>query len=129
MVSMNEKSALSGLHVLVVEDMFLVALDLSDQLTESGCRVIGPASSVRQALEEIAGVELDGAVLDINLAGERSFPIAEALASRGVPFLFLTGYDSGGTIPEQFKQTPKLSKPVDVNELTNAVARFRDGVR
>jgi CheY-like chemotaxis protein len=123
---MNEKSPLSGLHVLVVEDMFLVALDLSDQLTDSGCEVIGPASSVRQALEEIDGVELDGAVLDINLAGERSFPVAELLAARGVPFLFLTGYDSGGTIPEQFKQAPKLSKPVDVTELTNAVARFRD---
>jgi CheY-like chemotaxis protein len=126
---MDEKAPLSGLHVLVVEDMFLVALDLSDQLTDCGCEVIGPAASVRQALEKIEGVELDGAVLDINLAGERSFPIAEVLASRGVPFLFLTGYDSAATIPEQFKQAPKLSKPVDVTELTSAVARFRDGGR
>ena len=82
---MNEQYSLVGLHVLVVEDAFLVALDLSDQLTDSGCDVIGPASSVKQALEKIDGVALDGAVLDVNLAGERSFPIAELLASRGIP--------------------------------------------
>ncbi|TGT57223.1 response regulator, partial [Mesorhizobium sp. M2E.F.Ca.ET.166.01.1.1] len=88
---MQEKALLSGLQVLVVEDTFLVALDLSDQLTESGCEVIGPAASVEQALKQLDGIALDGAVLDVNLQGERSFPIAELLASRGIPFVFLTG--------------------------------------
>jgi CheY-like chemotaxis protein len=121
----NSQSPLSGLQVLVVEDVFLVALDLSDQLADSGCEVVGPASSVKQALEKIDGIALDGAVLDVNLGGERSFPVAELLASRGIPFLFLTGYDSATVIPEEFQQAPRLSKPVDAKTLTDAVARFR----
>ena len=122
---MSEQTSLSGLQVLVVEDAFLVALDLSDQLTDSGCRVIGPAATVEQALREIDGVALDGAVLDVNLAGERSFPIASLLASRGIPFLFLTGYDSSTVFPDEFQQAPRLSKPVDPAVLTEAVAHFR----
>nr|WIE93981.1 hypothetical protein P9270_013030 [Mesorhizobium sp. WSM4875] len=61
---MNKSAPLSGLRILVVEDAFLVALDLSDELTDAGCHVVGPAPSVQQALEQIDGVELDGAVLD-----------------------------------------------------------------
>ncbi|TIS61093.1 MAG: response regulator [Mesorhizobium sp.] len=122
---MNEKAPLSGLQILVVEDAFLVALDLSDQLTESGCEVIGPAASVEEALKQIDGVALDGAVLDVNLQGERSFPIAELLASQGVPFVFLTGYDSSTVFPDEFQGAPRLSKPVDTQALTEAVARFR----
>ncbi|MDX8481700.1 response regulator [Mesorhizobium sp. VK24D] len=122
---MNEQASLSGLQILVVEDAFLVALDLSDMLTESGCRVIGPAASVKEALEQIDGIALDGAVLDVNLAGERSFPLAELLASQDVPFLFVSGYDSPTIFPDEFQQAPRLSKPVDPKELTEAVARFR----
>jgi CheY-like chemotaxis protein len=122
---MNEQLPLSGLHILVVEDAFLVALDLSDQLADSGCDVIGPAASVKQALEQIDGVALDGAVLDVNLAGERSFPIAELLAARGIPFLFLTGYDSATVFPDEFQSALRLPKPVDTKALTEAVAGFR----
>lgn len=124
---MNEQSLLFGLQILVVEDTFLVAMDLSDQLTDSGCDVIGPAASVQQALDQIDGIALDGAVLDVNLDGERSFPIAELLASRGIPFLFLTGYDSPAVFPDEFQQAPRLSKPVDPKALTDAVAHFRRG--
>jgi CheY-like chemotaxis protein len=122
---MKEQLPLSGLHVLIVEDAYLVALDLSDQLADSGCNIIGPASSVKQALEKIDGIALDGAVLDVNLAGEWSFPVAEMLVSRGIPFLFLTGYDSATVIPDEFQQAPRLSKPVDAKALTDAVAHFR----
>ena len=118
---MNEKASLGGLRVLVVEDMYLVAMDLSDQLTESGCEVIGPASTVQQALQNIDGVALDGALLDVNLQGERSFPVAEFLAAHGIPFVFLTGYDSHTIFPDEFQQVPRLAKPVDVKVLLNAV--------
>jgi CheY-like chemotaxis protein len=121
----DQQGPLSGLQVLIVEDTFLVAMDLSDQLTDSGCSVIGPAASVQQALDQIDGVALDGAVLDVNLDGERSFPIAEVLTARGVPFLFLSGYDSATVFPEEFQAAPRLSKPVDPRELTRAVTRFR----
>ncbi|CDX23702.1 Response regulator receiver protein [Mesorhizobium sp. ORS 3324] len=121
---MNKSAPLSGLKILVVEDSFLVALDLSDELTDAGCDVVGPAPSVEQALQQIDGVELDGAVLDVNLQGERSFPLAEHLATRDVPFVFLTGYDSSTVFPEQFRDSPRLSKPVETRQLIEAVSRF-----
>ena len=122
---MNEQLPLAGMQV-VVEDMYMIAMDLCDRLTDCGCSIVGPAASVKQALEKIEGVALDGAVLDVNLDGERSFPIAESLASRGVPFLFLSGYDSATIIPEEFLTVQRLSKPVDIKALTSAIARFRD---
>jgi len=116
---------LSGLQILVVEDVFIVALDLSHQLEELGCAVVGPASSVKQALEKLDEGALDGAVLDVNLAGEQSFPVAQALASQGIPFFFLTGYDSAAIVPEEFRRIPRLSKPVDAKALIGAVSQFR----
>jgi DNA-binding response OmpR family regulator len=87
----KEQASPSRLRVLVVEDTFLIAVDLADQLTDSGYQVVGPVSTVKHALETMDGAELDGALLDVNLDGERSFPIAELLAARGIPFIFLTG--------------------------------------
>jgi CheY-like chemotaxis protein len=121
---MTEHISLSGLRVLVVEDMFLVAMDLSDLLADSGCEVIGPASTVKQALEKIEGVELDGALLDVNLDGERSFPVAESLAARGIPFVFLTGYDSQTVFPDKFQDVPRLAKPLEPKMLASAVAVY-----
>jgi hypothetical protein len=80
---------------------------------------------VQQAFDQIDGIALDGAVLDVNLDGERSFPIAELLAARGIPFLFLTGYDSTTVFPNEFRDRPRLSKPVDPGALVAAVARFQ----
>lgn len=122
---MNDQYILSGLHVLIVEDAFLVALDLSEQLRDRGCSIIGPASTVEQALQEMEGIDLDGAILDVNLGEERSFPVAERLASRGIPFIFLTGYDGATAFPDEFSLAPRLTKPVDLNALTDAVAHFR----
>lgn len=122
---MNTNTLLSGLNVLVVEDMFMLAQDLAEQLIGAGCTVVGPAPTVQQALDEIDGIALHGAVLDVNLRGERSFPLAEHLTRDGVPFIFLTGYDSATVFPDSFRDTPKLTKPVDYNLLIEAVARFR----
>jgi CheY-like chemotaxis protein len=118
----SEQRPLSGLRILVVEDIFLVALDLADQLTDAGCDVIGPAATVRQALEKLDGAALDGALLDVDLGGERSFPVAEFLAARGIPFVFLTGYDSPTVFPKEFQQAPRLAKPLDAKVLASAVA-------
>lgn len=124
-LGMTNKSQLDGLSVLIVEDAFLVALDLCDYLESAGCTVIGPAATVNQAFQEMTDVSLDGAVLDVNLAGEQSFPIAEQLASRGVPFLFLTGYDSATAFPSEFQSVLRLSKPVELETLAKAVSDFR----
>src|SRR5450759_3991479 len=86
-------SPFSGRRVLMVEDEMIVAWLLEDTLTDLGCAVIGPAGNVNQALAMIEAEAIDVAVLDINLNGQMSYPIADALAARGVPLVFSTGYD------------------------------------
>jgi len=115
---------LQGLRVLIVEDETLVAMLLEDMLADHGCVVAGAATRMPQALEMIGDETLDiqAAVLDVNLAGEPSFPLAERLAAKGVPFVFATGYGAGG-LPEAWRDRPTLHKPFsheDVGRLLKA---------
>jgi CheY-like chemotaxis protein len=109
---------LHKLRVLVVEDEYVIALDLASALAELGAEVIGPVPSVDQALSVIrehAG-ELDAAVLDINLGSETAYPVAELLRERRVPFVFATGYD-GWSIPDAYGDVPRCFKPVDAADV------------
>lgn len=91
---------LTGRHVLVVEDEALVAMLLETMLQDMGCRVLGPAARVEEALETVAAeARIDAAILDVNVAGRTVYPVAEALAARGVPLVFSTGYGLGGLDP------------------------------
>jgi len=119
---LSPREELQGLRILIVEDNFLVAENLRELLSRCGCDVVGPAPRVEQALSLVAGNELDGALLDINLGDDDCFPIAAALRARDVPFLFLTGYDDQTMIPAEYRQAPRLSKPVDEGRLV-ATAR------
>jgi len=113
---------LEGLKVLIVEDNFLLAEATKGLLEDSGCRVVGPAGWLEDGLE-LAQVEaLDGAILDINLHGEMSFAIAEVLRARGVPFMFVSGYDDRGIVPLPFRSAPRLGKPVADQHLIEAAA-------
>jgi CheY-like chemotaxis protein len=119
---------LKGLRVLVVEDMLLVADVISDGLLSQGCEVVGPVARLDRALALAREAPLDGAVLDVNLAGERSVPIAEALAERGIPFVFVTGYDAESVLPPEFRAVPRLSKPFHIAALLQiAAANFQPG--
>ena len=107
-----QSDALKGRRLLVVEDEYLIAADLADVLTGQGANVIGPAGSIKDALDMLATErQIDGAILDINVRGERVYPVADALRARGVPFVFATGYDSW-VIPDAFANVPRLEKPV-----------------
>jgi CheY-like chemotaxis protein len=98
--------------VLLVEDEGLVALLLEDMLDELGFRVAHSAASVAQALAWLEqGGAPDAALLDVNLAGEKVFPVAEALRARGVPFAFSTGY--GEAHDARFGAAPLLGKPIN----------------
>lgn len=120
----SARDALSGLKLLLVEDNFLVAEYMRDILIRYGCNVVGPAPRVEKALELMEGDNaLDGAMLDINLQGELCFPIARALAARGVPFLFLTGYEADSVIPGEFGNAPVVPKPVDEPRLMATIRR------
>ena len=83
----------SGRRALLVEDEPIVAWLLKDMLVDLGCSVVGPAADVNQALAMIDAESIDVAVLDVNLRGQMSYPIADVLVARGVPFVFSTGYD------------------------------------
>ena len=103
--------ALNGRRVLVVEDESLVAMLLETILEDLGCQVVGPASTVEEAVELIEGeAGLDAALLDVNVGGRPVFPAAEALADKGVPFLFASGYGAAG-LPDQWAGRPTIQKP------------------
>ncbi len=107
---------LEGRRVLVVEDEMLVAMNLEDMLGDLGIVVVGPAMRIDAALELAQTAVIDAAVLDINLHGGRSYPVAEVLRRRGVPFLFATGY---GHVEDgsSFSDVPTLAKPYRSTEL------------
>ncbi|MCA1797949.1 MAG: response regulator [Xanthomonadaceae bacterium] len=100
----------AGLRVLLVEDEVLVGMLLEDILTDLGCEVVGPMTSVDAAIEFASNASVDVALLDINLTGADAYPVAEVLAGRGIAFGFLTGYQS---VHPDFEQYPSLGKPVD----------------
>jgi CheY-like chemotaxis protein len=116
-------SAFSGRRVLVVEDEMIVAWLLEGMLADLGCAVVGPAARVNQALAMIDAEAIDVAVLDINLNGQMSYPIADALAARGVPFVFSTGYDKDSLLGG-YQTFPVLQKPFHRSELGDTLAKL-----
>jgi CheY-like chemotaxis protein len=123
MAEREESGRFDGKRLLVVEDEYLIAMDLSDLIEKAGGEVVGPAGSVEDALELVAreADRLDGAVLDINLRDERVYPVADALNASGVPFVFVTGYDAE-MIPEAYAGVPRYEKPVDKARLLRLIA-------
>jgi CheY-like chemotaxis protein len=115
-----------GLRLLVVEDEAMVAMLIEDMLTELGCVIIDIAPSVSKAVRLVddKGEMLDGAILDVNLGGEKVFPVADALALRGVPFLFATGYGPAG-LSERYPGVTTLTKPFRVSALEQALGALR----
>jgi CheY-like chemotaxis protein len=112
-------SALAGKRVLLVEDEFFIAEMTGELLQELGMEVVGPASDLASGLDLATTAELDAAVLDLNLRGDRSDPIAAVLAQRGVPFVFVTGY---ARVEDQPFAAPMLGKPIDSRELEATLA-------
>jgi CheY-like chemotaxis protein len=102
----------SGSRVLLVEDEFFVAIDVEDTLQSLGCETIGPFARLEVATEAARNERFEVAILDINLDGSPVFPLADELADRGIPFLFLTGY-AAADLPEAYRTRPRLQKPFD----------------
>lgn len=112
---------IEGKRILVVEDEFIVAAMLCDTLEDAGVLPLGPAGRVKDALEAIAAGGIDAVVLDWNLAGEPSLPVAEALAANGIPFVIATGY---GSVEPPFDDRPILGKPYISSQLLEKLAAF-----
>jgi CheY-like chemotaxis protein len=115
---------LNGLRILVVEDEAAISLLLEDMLLDFGCEVIGPAARLSAALDAVARETVDLAILDVNVAGEPIYPVAEALAQRSIPFVFSTGYGSAG-IRDAFRDRPVLQKPFAQHDLKQKLLQAR----
>ena len=105
-----------AMRVLIVEDELMIRMLLEDMLEELGYTVAAEAGRIDEALDAIKNGGFDVAILDVNLNGENTAPIAEALAARGLPFVFATGYGEHG-LPEAFRDRPTLKKPFQVDGL------------
>jgi DNA-binding response OmpR family regulator len=121
-----DSASLAGKRFLVVEDEFLILLDIQGTLETAGAKSVTTASRVQDALNAIAdsekgGIHFDAALLDLKLDHENSAPIAERLASIGVPFIFLTGAPTDVELAKQFGSAPVVGKPFDSATLLMAL--------
>jgi CheY-like chemotaxis protein len=117
-----QSGALAGLRVLLVEDEMLVSLLIEELLVEQDCVVIGPYDRVPEALEVARSEVIHLAVLDVNIAGEKVYPVAEILETRGIPFLLLSGYGASA-IPSNRPTWRVCSKPFQPKELIAMLAK------
>jgi DNA-binding NtrC family response regulator len=112
---------LKGYRVLVIEDEYFIAEELRLALEQHGAIVVGPVPTLGQALVHAQSTDrIDAAVVDINLCGEMAFPVAEALETRGVPFVFVTGY-APAMIPPRYHHVSRWEKPFDFEALMQAL--------
>ena len=104
------------LRILIVEDEWLIAQDHAERLKDAGYQVVGPVPSVKAALELVTSDKIDCALLDVQLKGETSYAVADALRQHAIPFAFVTGYGLG-EIPVRFAAVEVLQKPATTSEL------------
>ena len=118
-----EPRARHGRLVLVVEDELLIAMDLEFLLQQHGWRVLGPATTVAEALRLLSGQTPDIALLDLHLHGELATPVAEQLQARGVPFVVVSAYARPGQMVAAVDGAPVVSKPIDERRLIAVLAQ------
>lgn len=114
-------TAEGGKQILVVDDEAMIRMLLVDMLSELGYTIAAEAARVEEALEAALNTDFDLAILDVNLQGQTIGPVAAALAQRGCPFVFATGYNEHG-LPEGFRDRPMLRKPFQMDGLSRTLA-------
>lgn len=119
-------NALRGLRILVVEDEMTIAMLLEDMLVELGCVVVGPVARLSQAVHLAMEESIDGALLDLNVAGAEVYAAADKLAARDIPFAFVTGYGTGH-LKEPYRQRPSLQKPFRRHQLERVLVGLTTG--
>ena len=117
------KVDLTGKRILVVEDSPVLAPFTADILGELGCLVVGPAPNMAAARELIDGEQIDAALMDVHIRGERVFPLCELLDSKGVPFILTSGY-ADWQMPEKLLKRPRLQKPYTIAQVEKALAKL-----
>jgi CheY-like chemotaxis protein len=110
-------------HILVLEDEFLIALDIAGVIEDGGFVVVGPFSGTAEALQALQQQRVDGALLDANLGGQPVGQFADTLAAMRVPFAFVSGYGRE-RLPPQHQSAPLVRKPFTSADLLAVIARF-----
>jgi len=116
---------MTGCRVLVVEDEMLIATEIEDTLERLGCAIVGPVSTLETALRLAREVALDAAILDVTIRGGKSYPVAEQLLARQIPFVLASGYGDW-VLPDMLRHQLRLTKPFTAAELEMQV-RFLCG--
>jgi DNA-binding response OmpR family regulator len=119
---------MTGIRILIVEDEFLLGCSLEEDLRSAGFDVSGPFTTLAAALDASRREKFDLAILDVNLSGEKVYPVADDLMARGVPFLFLSGY-AHTHLPERFRGLPQVGKPYDPENLVKEIRRVSVQIR
>jgi CheY-like chemotaxis protein len=119
---------LTGRRILLVEDELLISCLLEDMLEDLGCTLVGPASRIDQALGLVAAEAIDAVILDVSLDEQLSYPVADALVARGIPFLFSTGYDRA-RLRDGYRSFAMLQKPFHPSELAKVLTGLFVGTR
>ena len=118
---MSGEDRLKGRRILVVEDSPVVGPFTAELLEELGCEVVGPAPNMAAARELLESDEkIDAAMMDVHIRGERVFPLCDAVADRGVPFVLTSGY-ADWQMPDKWKDRPRLSKPYTIDQVEEAL--------
>ena len=107
-------------RVLVVEDEYLIRMLLEDMLADLGYAVAAAVGSIAEARAHAADGDFSAAILDVNLEGQEIFPVADILAARRLPFVFVTGYGER-SLPERYRDRPALQKPFQAEQLGSAL--------
>ncbi|HEY2048560.1 MAG TPA: response regulator [Caulobacteraceae bacterium] len=119
---MNDNDGLKGRRVLVVEDEMMIAMLVEDMLADLGCSVVGPAHGLQAAMDLAEDAkDLDAALLDVNLAGQPVFAVADVLRAKNVPIIFCTGYGDAG-LRDADRGAPVLQKPYRAKDLADTLA-------
>ncbi len=109
--------------ILVVEDSPLIAATTEEILLELGCAVVGPAGTMAEALQLCDQGAFDAALVDLNIRGSKTFSLFKILARRQIPFIIITGY-ADWSMPEEWKQSPRLLKPFDKEMVGDSLLRI-----
>jgi len=116
------------MRVLLVEDNFIIALDLAELVREAGADPVGPVASVRDAVASLDQGGIEAAILDINLGEENALDLARVLATRAIPFAFATGYSPEDVLPPEQADVPVLTKPYSAAEVRAVLGRLGERI-
>lgn len=124
---MTNQSAqrLSGTRVLIVEDEYYLADDLSRSLSAGGAQVVGPVGTLEEAEGKVSEGAFDCAVVDMNLRGDFAYAVAERLGESGVPFVITTGYNQA-SLPDRLQDVPRVEKPFAPGDVVQLLVALRE---